>query len=47
MTSSVECYARLDFKLPNKVAFEKLCRPLTLRAVSSVQRYFLNLLPLE
>ncbi|GMI47876.1 hypothetical protein TrCOL_g4158 [Triparma columacea] len=46
--TTIELYAQMDFKT-NSVVMEneKLCRPMTVRAVSQVQRYFQNLRKLD
>ncbi|GMI24944.1 hypothetical protein TeGR_g15167 [Tetraparma gracilis] len=45
----VELYARLDFSLNDsqEFAYERVCRPLAVRAVSQVQRYYQNLRALD
>ena len=46
--STIELYAQMDFKTHSVVMEnEKLCRPMTVRAVSQVQRYFQNLRKLD
>ncbi|GMI32518.1 hypothetical protein TeGR_g2179 [Tetraparma gracilis] len=45
---SLELYAQVDFKTKNaRMELDELSRPLTVRAVSQVQRYFQHLSPLE
>jgi hypothetical protein len=45
--TAVELLAKYDFKINDKeMEFDWLSRPLTVRSVSQLQRYFLNLVPL-
>jgi hypothetical protein len=47
-TSILELYTHLDFKTKStKYIYDQVCRPLTVRTVSQIQRYFQNLQPLD
>ncbi|GMI41364.1 hypothetical protein TrCOL_g8199 [Triparma columacea] len=46
--TTIELYAQMDFKTHSVVMEnEKMCKPMTVRAVSQVQRYFQNLRKLD